>query len=99
MPDLRHFLVITDDGERDANVEHDDACPFEDEDIGFGPPVRTYRCEVGAVVAFDGLECNPEFAELAPGRYPIEAWSEPGRWYGADWSDPDGGLRLIEASD
>jgi hypothetical protein len=100
-PAPRHFLVVTDDGDRDVNVEHDPACPFADEPSGVEgiSAFRRYLCDVGIVVSFDGLECAPEFAELAPGRYEIEAWSEPGRWYGTEWSDPDGGLRLIEKED
>lgn len=90
---LRHHLVVTDDGERDINVEHDANCPFEDEDIGFGVPHRRYLCDVGIVVSMDGLEATPAFAELPVGRHEIETWNER---RGAPWFEADGGLRLVE---
>jgi hypothetical protein len=93
----RHWLIVPEDPEDDADVEHVD-CPSmvtiydqgepcgwiadvfhgPDRPDGLGPATTsTYLCDVGAHLTAYGLDAlDMDLAELPPGRYEIEAWSE-----------------------
>lgn len=83
----RHYLVVS--GEEYTYIQHHKDCPTVE--IGNDDGKYTdYRCEVAHHE--DGLDLDDYFEtkKLAPGKYPIEAWS------GKNWTDYgweyDGGL-------
>lgn len=83
----KHYLVVSEDG---LDVEHDKSCPI----IEYGTGANKYYGYTCGVPGDNELENYFDIEELAPGKYPIEAWSQK-TWtdYGWEW---DGGLRFAD---
>jgi hypothetical protein len=102
-----------DDGEPLFQIEHPDGCPTT---LGGGSTAEhsyyIYECAVGVFEMDMGLDQFFDHRDapartqsayrdcLAPGRYPVEAWTErccvAGPWGPEEW---DGGLRVQSGSD
>ena len=105
MPELPHWLIVKEwDADEDEllDVEHHPDCPTEIREEE--PNTYTvYTCVVEEMIADSGLESyfqhrddpapNEHYAErVAPGRWPIEPWSET--YHGFEGDEYDAGLRL-----
>lgn len=66
-----HWLVITDDGERNYEIEHLSECPTSEWQTGLDgiPPVLCYECGIGSLWEAVGSEGIPDIETLPPGRY------------------------------
>lgn len=107
-PVLVHYLLVTavDEGERDIEVIHDPGCPYEEESsfLEDAPPVRSYTCDVGRLVAYAALDdiarpLTVHDDERPEDREPLDlATLEPGSYEIAARDGTDDDLRFVHRS-
>lgn len=98
-----HYLIILEQGE-EYEIEHHPDCPMETYWIDpEGEGIKSHSCVLGQIVhdaGLDPLDNAPDdsWANLPPGRYVVEAWTQhyPSTpYHGEEW---DAGLTLVASS-
>jgi hypothetical protein len=103
-----HYLIVHEDPEDGADIEHPAECPHTEEPFG-DMTLVSWDCQVnyweeacGLDSWFRHVDAHPADdthwygVRLEPGRYEVRAWFEEIR--GFDYVEYDGGLALVDES-